>query len=136
MGSQNTTDPGNFTTIGLSGGPGVHSTLATHWGALHPGWRRTCLYSIATGATVDSKTAGSAKEALKSSVYWRAKVKEPMWEERVEGSGTYMNEANPFMSTFQHVFDGDNYGALREVKRKYDPSGNLLLLAGVGMEWW
>ncbi|KAH8629527.1 hypothetical protein IG631_16784 [Alternaria alternata] len=122
MASQNTTDPGNYATIGLSGGPGVHSTPSAHWGALHPGWRRAYLHFIATGATVDSKAAGSAKKALQIGADWHAKVKEPMWEKWAPGSGAYMNEANPFMPTFQQAFYGSNYEALREVKRKAEYS--------------
>ncbi|CAN9481857.1 unnamed protein product [Alternaria alternata] len=136
MASQNTTDPGNYATIGLSGGPGVHSTPSAHWGALHPGWRRAYLHFIATGATVDSKAAGSAKKALQIGADWHAKVKEPMWEKWAPGSGAYMNEANPFMPTFQQAFYGSNYEALREVKRKYDPSESLYVLSGVGTERW
>ena len=47
-----------------------------------------------------------------------------------------MNEANPFMPTFQQAFYGSNYEALREVKSKYDPSESLYVLSGVGTERW
>jgi FAD/FMN-containing dehydrogenase len=138
MASQNTTDPGNYATIGLSGGPGVHSTPTQHWGALHPGWRHAYLHFIATGATINSKLAGSAKKALQIGAEWHEAVKEPMWEEWAPGSGAYMNEANPFVAGFQKVFygGGANYAALRAVKRKYDPSASLFVLAGVGTEKW
>jgi hypothetical protein len=138
MASQNTTDPGNYATIGLSGGPGVHSTPTQHWGALHPGWRHAYLHFIATGATINSKLAGSAKKALQIGAEWHKAVKEPMWEEWAPGSGAYMNEANPFVAEFQKVFygGGANYAALRAVKRKYDPSESLFVLAGVGTEKW
>jgi FAD/FMN-containing dehydrogenase len=138
MASQNTTNPGNYATIGLSGGPGVHSAPSTHWGALHPGWRSAYLHFIATGAAVDSKTAGSAKKALRIGADWHAAVKEPMWQEWAPGSGAYMNEANPFVDGFQEVFYGgaENYSRLQEVKRKYDPSASLYVLAGVGTERW
>ncbi|KAI4614833.1 hypothetical protein J4E80_006337 [Alternaria sp. BMP 0032] len=136
MASQNTTDPGNYATIGLSGGPGVHSTPPKHWGALHPSWRTAYLHFIATGATINSKAAGSAKRALSIGAKWHAAVKEPMWEEWAPESGAYMNEANPYVEGFQKVFYGDGYERLVEVKRKYDPSGSLFVLAGVGTEGW
>jgi FAD/FMN-containing dehydrogenase len=138
MASQNTTDPGNYATIGLSGGPGVHSTPAQHWGALHPSWRTAYLHFIATGATVNSKLAGSAKRALEIGAQWHQAVKEPMWEAWAPESGAYMNEANPFVAGFQKVFygGGENYARLRSVKRKYDPTQSLYVLAGVGTEAW
>ncbi|KAI4708246.1 hypothetical protein J4E89_006868 [Alternaria sp. Ai002NY15] len=136
MASQNTTSPGNYATIGLSGGPGVHSTPSQHWGALHPSWRTAYLHFIATGATIDSRAAGSAKRALSIGAAWHAAVKEPMWEEWAPSSGAYMNEANPYVNGFQKVFYGEGYERLVEVKRKYDPSGSLFVLAGVGTEGW
>jgi len=47
-----------------------------------------------------------------------------------------MNEANPYVEGFQKVFYGEGYERLVEVKRKYDPSGSLFVLAGVGTEAW
>ncbi|KAI0851188.1 FAD-binding domain-containing protein [Daldinia vernicosa] len=39
--------------------------------------------------------------------------------------GTYPNEANPFTANWQESWWGDNYKALLEVKKKYDPNGLL-----------
>lgn len=136
MASQNTTNPGNYATIGLSGGPGVHSTPSKRWGALHPSWRTAYLHFIATGATIDSRAAGSAKRALSIGAEWHNAVKEQMWKEWAPSSGAYMNEANPYVNGFQKVFYGEGYERLVEVKRKYDPSESLFVLAGVGTEGW
>jgi FAD/FMN-containing dehydrogenase len=135
MATQNKT-AGNYATIGLSGGPGVINTPERYWGALLPAWRTTYLHFIATGATVDSKAAGSPKRALQSAAEWYNTVKEPMWREWSPHSGAYMNEANPFNDDFRNAFYGAGYEKLKEVKAKYDPSESLYVLSGVGTEKW
>jgi hypothetical protein len=135
MATQNET-AGNYATIGLSGGPGVINTPDRYWGALLPAWRTAYLHFIATGASVDSKAAGSPKKALQSAADWQNKVKEPMWRQWSPHSGAYMNEANPFNPDFQNAFYGANYENLKQVKAKYDPSESLYVLSGVGTEKW
>ncbi|KAG6364655.1 hypothetical protein INS49_006258 [Diaporthe citri] len=101
---------GSFTTIGLSGGPGVINAPEERWGALLPAWRSTYLHY--------------------------EEVKEPMWREWSPGSGAYLNEGNPYTSDFQKTFYGDNYDKLLAIKKKYDPTETLYILSGVGSENW
>lgn len=51
-------------------------------------------------------------------------------------SGTYSNEADVREPNFQQTFYGSNYGRLRAVKRRYDPSGLFIVRTGVGSEEW
>ncbi|KAI8178618.1 FAD-linked oxidoreductase [Colletotrichum sp. SAR 10_86] len=48
------------------------------------------------------------------------------------GGFSYMNEANPFMSEWEEVMFGENYGRLLEVKRMVDPDGLLSCWRCVG----
>lgn len=127
---------GSFTTIGLSGGPGVINAPEERWGALLPAWRSTYLHVIATGADVDPLEAGSPKAALQAAAEWFEEVKEPLWREWSPDSGAYLNEANPYTSDFQKAFYGDNYEKLLTIKKKYDPTETLYILSGVGSENW
>ena len=126
---------GSFTTIGLSGGPGVINAPEERWGAVLPAWRSTYLHVIATGAALDS-TATSPKAALQAAAEWFEEVKEPMWREWSPDSGAYLNEGNPYTSDFQKVFYGANYEKLMAIKKKYDPTETLYILSGVGSENW
>lgn len=127
---------GSFTTIGLSGGPGVINAPEERWGALLPAWRSTYLHVIATGASADSVEAGSPKAKLREAAEWYEEVKEPMWREWSPDSGAYLNEGNPYTKDFQKTFYGDNYEKLLAIKRKYDPTETLYILSGVGTENW
>lgn len=126
---------GSFTTIGLSGGPGVMKAPEERWGAVLPAWRSAYLHVIATGANIDMDTM-SPKAALQAASEWFEEVKEPMWREWSPDSGAYMNEGNPYTSDFQKTFYGENYEKLLAIKKKYDPTETLYILSGVGSENW
>ena len=49
-------------------------------------------------------------------------------------SGTYMNEANPWMVGWQDAFWGPNYQRLLSIKKRYDPDGLLECWKCVGFE--
>lgn len=127
---------GSFTTIGLSGGPGVINAPEERWGALLPAWRSAYLHAIATGAGADPIEAGSPKAALQEAAEWLEEVKEPMWREWSPDSGAYLNEGNPYTSEFQKAFYGENYEKLLAIKKKHDPTETLYILSGVGSENW
>lgn len=127
---------GSFTTIGLSGGPGVINAPEDRWGAVLPAWRSTYLHVIATGASLNSAEAVSPKAALQDAADWYEEIKEPMWREWSPDSGAYLNEGNPYTSDFQETFYGDNYEKLLAIKKKYDPTETLYILSGVGSENW
>ncbi|POS73269.1 hypothetical protein DHEL01_v208343 [Diaporthe helianthi] len=134
LASQNETS-GSFTTVGLSGGPGVMNAPEERWGAVLPAWRSAYLHVIATGASIETD-AMSPRAALQAAAEWYEEVKEPMWREWSPDSGAYLNEGNPYTSDFQKTFYGDNYEKLLAIKKKYDPSETLYILSGVGSENW
>lgn len=51
-------------------------------------------------------------------------------------SGAYSNEADAREPNFQVTFFGKNYEKLLAVKKKYDPNGLFIVMAGVGSEGW
>lgn len=55
-------------------------------------------------------------------------------EELTPGSGTHLNEADPFTRDWRWAFWGENYEPLVQVKRKYDPDGLLSCWQCVGFE--
>jgi FAD/FMN-containing dehydrogenase len=54
----------------------------------------------------------------------------------VPAPGSYVSESNYFEKSWQRAFWGTNYSRLREIKRKYDPSGLFFVHHGVGSEDW
>ncbi|KAF9979357.1 hypothetical protein BGZ73_000051 [Actinomortierella ambigua] len=54
----------------------------------------------------------------------------------IPGSGSYINEADPFEPDWQDSFFGSNYPRLLELKRKYDPEGLFTCNRCVGSEEW
>ena len=49
-------------------------------------------------------------------------------------TGSYVSESNYFQQHWQHAYWGTNYDRLRQVKKKYDPSGLFVVHNGVGSE--
>ncbi|KAI5814621.1 hypothetical protein BZA77DRAFT_339056 [Pyronema omphalodes] len=52
------------------------------------------------------------------------------------GSGTYMNEADPFEPDFKEAFFGQNYDRLLRIKDKYDPDQIFWGRTAVGSDRW
>jgi FAD/FMN-containing dehydrogenase len=50
--------------------------------------------------------------------------------------GSYVSESNYFERGWQHSYWGTNYDRLRQVKKKYDPTGLFFVHNGVGSEEW
>ncbi|KAI8261349.1 FAD-linked oxidoreductase ZEB1 [Colletotrichum sp. SAR11_239] len=134
MQTQNPTG-GGMMVIGLQGGPGPRSVPEKMRGAVNPVWRSTYIHMMSYGASIDTTNA-SPQEALDVAAKWLEETKEPIWREWAPGSGSYMNEANAFNKQFKEDFYGESYGRLLEVKRKYDPTESLFVLAGVGSDAW
>jgi FAD/FMN-containing dehydrogenase len=51
-------------------------------------------------------------------------------------AGSYVNETDYFEPNWQHVFWGENYARLLELKKKYDPDGLFFCHHCVGSEMW
>ncbi|KAL0568185.1 hypothetical protein V5O48_013807 [Marasmius crinis-equi] len=106
-------------------------------GALLPAWRRTYVHAVAGGAIVDATNPAKTPEfMLKEAAAWLGEHLEPVWRDWSPGTGAYFNEANPFLRAWREDFYGESYEGLREVKAKYDESGSLWVLGGVGNEEW
>lgn len=133
--AQNAT-AGTYMTVGLSGGPGVIQTPEHRFGALHPAWKSAYLHLFVGGASAEPSAEVTPSEALADAAAWVEDSKETLWREWAPDSGAYMNEANPYNSQFKHDFYGSNYERLMQVKRKYDPTESLFVLAGVGSDGW
>lgn len=106
------------------------------WEAVNEVWRTTYVHFITNGATINSTRPGGPKQALKDAANWMEETKEKMWREWAPETGAYMNEANPYNNMFVHDFYGTSYTKLLDIKRKYDPSESLFVLAGVGSDKW
>lgn len=50
--------------------------------------------------------------------------------------GAYLNEGDRDQPDAGHVFWGDNYERLLEIKRRYDPKGTFWCVPCVGHEEW
>lgn len=133
--AQNAT-AGTYMTVGMSGGPGVINTPEHRFGALHSAWRSAYLHLFVGGASSKPSASVTPSEALSKAAAWLETSKEKLWREWAPDSGSYMNEGNPYNSQFKHDFYGSNYERLQQVKKRYDPSESLFVLAGVGSDGW
>ncbi|PPJ59291.1 hypothetical protein CBER1_04209 [Cercospora berteroae] len=115
--AQNST-AGTFATVGLSGGPGVISSPADSWGALHSAWRSAYLHFYVGGESLTVEEAANPQDFLEKTAVWIDQNKECLWREWAPSSGSYMNEGNPYSKNFKADFYGDNYERLLGVKRK------------------
>ncbi|KAK6595922.1 isoamyl alcohol [Botrytis cinerea] len=120
--------------VGLQGGPGPARVPENMRGSLNPVWRETYLHVITLGATVD--TTLTAKKSLAQAAEWMQQNKEELWREWAPDMGAYINEGNPYNTEWKHDFFGISYDRLAEIKKKYDPTGSLYILAGVGSDEW
>ncbi|EKG10837.1 FAD linked oxidase [Macrophomina phaseolina MS6] len=128
---------GSSLILTMTAGRGPASVPAQMRGALLPVWRRAYVHAITTGAVVDiASPEKTPEEALKEAADWVQRTLEPAWEEWSPHMGAYFNEANPFLEDWRGGFYGESYKRLREVKGRYDPSGSLWVLGGVGNEEW
>ncbi|PVH75376.1 FAD binding domain protein [Cadophora sp. DSE1049] len=133
--SQNVT-AGTYATVGFSGGAGVHNAPKECWGSLLPAWKDAYLHMYVGGASSSVSGSMTPQVALQANAKWIEEEKESLFREWAPTSGAYLNEANPYNSQFKHDFYGDSYQDLLDVKRKYDPTENLFVLAGVGSDGW
>ncbi|KAF3068429.1 putative isoamyl alcohol protein [Daldinia childiae] len=98
--------------------------------SVQPAWYNS-LWDISTSLTIAWNA--SYADRLKNLT---AITRGTLLAEELTGTdgGTYPNEANPFTTNWQESWWGDNYEALLQVKRKYDPRGLLKCWKCVGFE--
>jgi hypothetical protein len=125
---------GSMLLFGLQAGLGPASVPEEMRGSVLPAWRKAYAHVMAYGASINA--TGDPSESLREGAEWYETVKEPIWREWAPDSGAYMNEGNPFSSTWKNDFYGENYDRLLEIKRKYDPSESLFIWSGLGSDDW
>ncbi|KAM0123919.1 hypothetical protein ACHAO1_011188 [Botrytis cinerea] len=125
---------GSEMIVGLQGGPGPAHVPKNMRGSLNPVWREAYLHVITLGATIDATL--TPKKSLSQAADWLEHNKEALWREWAPNTGAYINEANPYNTGWKHDFFGISYDRLAEIKKKYDPTGSLYILAGVGSGEW
>lgn len=125
---------GGRLVIGLQGGKGPAQVEDHMRGALNPAWRTGYVHSIFTGSNLDLTIP--PQDALEAAAAWTEQVKEAALREWAPTAGAYINEANPYTSSWKHDFYGENYDRLVELKKKYDPTGTLFTLSGLGSDEW
>ncbi|KAH6670817.1 putative isoamyl alcohol oxidase [Halenospora varia] len=133
--AQNVT-AGTYATVGFSGGAGVHNAPKARWGSLLPAWKDAYLHFYVGGASSNVNDKMTPQATLEADAKWIEEEKESLFREWAPTSGAYLNEANPYNSHFKHDYYGDSYQGLLDVKRKYDPTESLFVLAGVGSDGW
>ncbi|KAJ5671513.1 FAD linked oxidase N-terminal [Penicillium longicatenatum] len=103
-------------------------------GSVLPAWREAYAHAMIYGASINA--TGDANESLQRGAEWYEAYKEPFWREWAPNTGAYMNEGNPFSSTWKLDLYGDNCDRLLEIKRKHDPSESLYTWSGLGSYMW
>ncbi|KAL5591816.1 hypothetical protein FOVSG1_010705 [Fusarium oxysporum f. sp. vasinfectum] len=134
MNSQVEGEPSNM-IIGLQGGPGPRDVSHDMRGGLNPAWRQAYLHLLSTGVKLNV-TNPNIQGELRVAAEWIEEHKEVVWRKWAPGSGSYINEANPFNGNFKEDFYGASYDRLVEIKQKYDPTDSLYVLSGVGSDKW
>lgn len=127
-------EKGSMLLFGMQGGPGPANIPENRRGSVLPAWRTAYAHVMAYCASVNA--SGDPSESLAAGAGWYETVKEPVWRDWAPNSGAYMNEGNPFSSTWKRDFYGENYDRLLEIKLKYDPAESLFVWSGVGSDMW
>lgn len=127
-------DKGTLLVWGLQGGKELAGIPKIRRGSVLPAWRTAYVHVMSYGGSVNATADPS--EALAVGSGWYETVIEPVWREWAPHTGSYMNEGNPFSSTWKHNFYGENYERLLEVKRKYDSKESIFVWSGIGSEHW
>ena len=120
--------------FGLQAGLGPANVPEAMRGSTHSAWREAYAHVMTYGASINATADPS--ESLKSGAEYYETVKEPVWRKWAPNTGAYMNEGNPFSTTWKRDFYGDNYNKLLAIKRKYDPSESLFIWSGLGSDMW
>lgn len=127
-------ETGTMLLFGLQGGRGPAKVPASMRGSVLPAWRTAYAHVMTLGATINATI--DASESLSNAADWYETFKEPVWRNWAPNTGAYMNEGNPFSSTWKNDFYGENYEKLLAAKLKFDPSESLFVWSGVGSDLW
>lgn len=97
--------------------------------AVLPAWREA-LYTLVIGIAYDADASVQELQQVQVQLNeWQA-----LFEPLTPGGGTYMNEATWDNVNWKRDYFGSNYERLLEVKRKWDPEGQLWQHTSVGAD--
>lgn len=99
--------------------------------SLVPAWRDAVVHFVIGEGFSDSASHADAKV-----VYARQTARTELLRRLAPNSGAYLNECDPFSPQWQIDFWGDNYEALRRVKKQVDKNTALWCVSCVGGEEW
>lgn len=125
---------GSMLLFGFQGGPGPAKIPEKRRGSVLPAWRSAYAHVMAYGSSFDDSGDPNTGLAIGAKFYETAK--ESVWRKWAPNTGSYMNEGNPFTSTWKHDFYGVNYDRLLDIKLKYDPGESLFVWSGIGSDKW
>lgn len=125
---------GAMLLFGLQGGPGPSSIPEERRGSVLPAWRSAYAHVMAYGSSFDD--SGDPKTGLEIGAKFYENAKEAVWRDWAPNTGSYMNEGNPFTTTWKHDFYGINYDRLLDLKLRYDPSESIYVISGIVSDRW
>ncbi|RDW65102.1 FAD-binding protein-1 [Coleophoma cylindrospora] len=128
------TGSGTYLIMGMQAGKGPANVPENLRGALQSSWRTAYVHAIALG--VQFNLTATPMSALSAAAEWVNNNKETVWQDWAPDMGAYMNEANPYNPNFKTDYYGSSYDRLLSIKNKYDPTGSLFVLTGVGSDKW
>ncbi|KAL4879308.1 hypothetical protein BJY04DRAFT_193725 [Aspergillus karnatakaensis] len=99
--------------------------------AILPAWRETLI-----DTTLTTPWEFAAEEKMREQQRKMTEDYIPTLMALSPYSGAYMNEADFQQPGWQGIFYGENYGALRQVKAKYDPNDVFYAWQAVGSDEW
>ncbi|KAL9110540.1 MAG: hypothetical protein Q9227_004898 [Pyrenula ochraceoflavens] len=100
--------------------------------AVLPTWR-TSAYSLIAFSSWNFTLPWSSNLATQNRI---TDTIDPLLRQALPNSGSYLSEANPYLSTWKEDFYGENYAQLRSVKGVWDPEGVFYARTGVGSGEW
>ncbi|KAJ2983059.1 hypothetical protein NUW58_g6316 [Xylaria curta] len=93
---------------------------------------RSSLFSVTVGTPIDYTDWPLTKIAQDKLTHDLL----PSLEKLTPGGAVYLNEADFQQPDFQQAIYGDNYGKLRDIKKKYDPHDVFYARTAVGSDEW
>ncbi|KAE8136429.1 hypothetical protein BDV38DRAFT_272028 [Aspergillus pseudotamarii] len=100
--------------------------------AIHPAWRKTYMFA----ENYDVPPSDSGMQGVRQVRDYATSKKLEAMKAAAPGTGTYLNEADPYDPDWKEDFYGDQYNWLKSVKQKYDPDGVFWCYRCVGYEGW
>ncbi|CAG8229306.1 unnamed protein product [Penicillium salamii] len=100
--------------------------------AVHPSWRKTYMFA----ENFDVPSSDSGIKGVRQVRDYATSKKLPAMKVAAPGTGTYLNEADPYDPDWKEDFYGSRYNWLYSVKQKYDPDGVFWCYSCVGSEGW